>query len=63
MRTSLILLLLLAFTSCTAVTEHYQKAVYGHALQPGTPCKKGEVWVGKTWTCLPGPGKASAQGS
>ena len=47
------LLLLLALTGCMAVTEHYQKAVYGHALEPGMPCKKGDVW--KNWNVTPGP--------
>ena len=64
MRTGMMLVLLpllLAFTGCMAVTEHYQKAVYGHALEPGIPCKKGDVW--KNMECRPGPPKASAQGS
>ena len=49
---------LLLMTGCvTAWTEGYQKAVYGHALEPGTPCKKGEVWV--QMTCKPRPDGAS----
>ena len=56
-----IMLLACALTGCTTMTsawtEGYQKTIYGHALQPGTPCKKGEVW--KNMTCLPGPGGPS----
>ena len=53
----LALALLASLAGCTAWTEGYQRAVYGYELQPGTPCKKGEVWV--QMTCKPGPGGAS----
>ena len=40
-----------------AWTEGYQKAVYGHALEPGTPCKKGQQWI--HMECRPKPGGPS----
>ena len=41
----------------TAWTEGYQKAVYGHALEPLTPCKKGYQFV--NLQCRPKPGGPS----
>lgn len=47
----------LTCTGCTAWTAAYQRAVYGYELEPGTPCKKGEVW--QQMTCRPKAGGAS----
>lgn len=56
-RIGMVVLALVSLTGCEAWTRAYQRTVYGYEFEPGTPCKKGEVW--QQMECRPKKGGAS----